>query len=88
MDFSQRLLPGESISIADSVVKVYDSDNVDVTATYASGTPTASRTRLQQDVKWAGTVADEVYKVSFRAKVGSGVDDHVYEDDILVTIED
>lgn len=88
VDFSRRLLDGESISLADSEVKIYNSAGADVTATYASGSPTVSGTRLQQDIVWAGTSASELYKVSFRAKVGPDPADHLYEDDFNVRIED
>jgi len=91
MDFYRRLARGEKISQANSIVKAYlyssDSIGAEVPAVIV-GTPTVSGTKLQQKTTWQSGVVGGEYLISFRAKVGSGEFNNVYEDDILVTVTD
>lgn len=80
-DFTNAIEGTEAFEAA-SEVKVYDSDDVDVTSTIIDGTPTVSSPTITAKVK-AGTDG-ETYKLTFKAVTTN----HTYELDIYMIIED
>ena len=83
VDASNTIASGDAIKTGSLVVKAFDSDGTDVTATIISGTPSFSGTDIQMELI-AGTNGQD-YNIRVRFETDNG---EKVEDDLTLRIRD
>jgi hypothetical protein len=83
IDVSETLATGDTITAGSLSVKAYDSDEIDVTSTIISGTPSFSGTDIQMELI-AGTDGED-YNIRVRFTTTNG---EKVEDDLTLRIRD